>query len=59
MIYELMHNLQALDARMSTKIHFLNSHLDYFPENYGDYSEEQGQRYYHDICMMEKRYQGR
>ena len=42
MVYELMHNLQALGTRMSTKMHFLNSHLDYFPENCGDYSEGQG-----------------
>ena len=59
MVYELMHNFQALGARTSTKMHFLNSHLDYFPENCRDSSEEQGERYHQDICMMEERYQGR
>ena len=54
-----MHNLQALGAEMSTKIHFLNSHLNYFPENCGDYSEEQGERFHQDIRMMEERCQGR
>ena len=49
MIYELMHNLQALGARMSISIHFLNSHLDYFPENCGNYSEEQGKGFHQDI----------
>ena len=44
---------------MSTKMHFLNSHLDYFPKNCGDYSEEQGERFHRDIRMMEERYQGR
>ena len=39
-IQELMQNFQALGARKSIKMHFLNSHLGYFPDNWGDYSEE-------------------
>ena len=59
MVYELMHNFQALGARMSAVMHFLNSHLDYFPEDCGNYSEELGERFHQDIGMMEERYQGR
>lgn len=44
---------------MTYKLHFLYSHLDYFPENLGDYSEEQGERFHQDIKEMERRYQGR
>lgn len=44
---------------MNLKLHFLHSHLDYFPENLGDYSEEQGERFHQDISEMENRYQGR
>lgn len=33
---------QKLGCRMSVKLHFLHAHLDYFPENLGDYSEEMG-----------------
>ena len=44
---------------MSVKVHFLYSHLDYFPENLGAFSEEQGERFHQDIKVMEKRYQGR
>jgi hypothetical protein len=33
--------------------------LDFFPENVGAVSEEQGERYYQDIREMERRYQGR
>ncbi|GFU46855.1 hypothetical protein TNCV_640091 [Trichonephila clavipes] len=29
---------------MSVKVHFLHSHLDYFPENLGAVSEEQGDK---------------
>ena len=58
MVYELMHCFQALGVKMSTKMYFLYSHLIYFPENCGDYSEEQGKRFHQDIFMMEEQYQG-
>ena len=54
----MLQNLQALGARMSIKLHYLLSHVDYFPENLGDVSEEQGERFHHDITTMEDRYQG-
>ncbi|GFW16200.1 protocadherin-like wing polarity protein stan [Trichonephila clavipes] len=44
---------------MSVEVHFLHSHLDYFPENLGAVSEEQGERFHQDIKEMERRYQGR
>jgi len=34
---------------MSVKVHFLHSHLDYFPENLGAMSEEQGERFHQDL----------
>lgn len=43
---------------MSVKLHFLNSHVDYFPENLGVVSEEQGERFHQNIKEMERRYQG-
>ena len=60
---ELVKNLlcafQKLGCSMNVKVHFLHSHLDYFPENLGAMSEEQGERFHQDIKTMEKRYQGR
>ena len=44
---------------MSIKLHFLNSHIDYFPENLGAVSEEQGERFHQDLKELEVRYQGR
>jgi hypothetical protein len=44
---------------MSLKLHFLHFHLDYFPENLGDLSEEQGERFHQDVKEMGRRYQGR
>ena len=39
-------------------MHFLDSHLDFFPENNGDVSDEHGERFHQDISGMERRYQG-
>ena len=44
---------------MSIKVHYLHNHLDHFPKNLGDLSEEQGERFHQDIRVMEERYQGR
>jgi hypothetical protein len=49
----------ALGCAMSLKVHFLNAHLDYFPENRGAVSEKQGERFPQDTKEMETRYQGR
>lgn len=51
-------NFQVIGCLMSLKIHMLDSHLDWFPDNLGDFSEEQGERFHQDITQMEKRYQG-
>lgn len=37
----------------------MKSHIDFFPKNVGDYSEEQGERFHQDIKEIERRYQGR
>ena len=50
MVGVLMQSFQALGARMSIKMHFLHSHLDDFPKNCGDYSEEQDKRFCQDIA---------
>ena len=50
---------QKLGANMSIKLHYLFSHLDRFPQNLGDFSDEQGERFHQDIKVMEERYQGR
>jgi len=40
---------------MSLKIHFLKSHLEFFPENLGEVSDEHGDSFHQDIMVMEKR----
>ena len=55
----MLKNFHSLGTRMSIKLHYLYSHLERFPENLGDLSEEQGERFHQDIRTMEERYQGR
>ena len=50
-------SFQKLKCLMNLKLRFIDSHVEYFPENLGVYSEEQGERFYQDIEVMEQRYQ--
>ncbi|GBM46245.1 hypothetical protein AVEN_224811-1 [Araneus ventricosus] len=52
-------NFKILGCSMSLKVHFLDLRLDYFPENLGAVSEEQGERFPQDIKEMERRYPGK
>jgi len=58
-IAEMVENFRALGCNMNLKLHFLDSHIDYFPMNLRAYSEEQGERFHQDIKEIERRYQGR
>ena len=42
MVRRLLRSYHQLGCSMSIKIHFLFSHLEQFPDNLGDYSDEQG-----------------
>ena len=55
----LLVNLQAHGCRMSLKVYFLFNHLNAFPENLGDLSEEHGERFHQDLKVMEERYKGK
>jgi len=47
---------EQLGCDISPKMHFLFSHLDFFPLNCGDVSDEHGERFHQDILVMEHRY---
>lgn len=59
LIENLMQNYRVLGCRMSVKMHYLFSHINFFRPNLGDVSEEHGERFHQDIQLMERRYQGR
>lgn len=58
LIQEMLRSFHELGVHMNLKIHFLDSHLDFFPENLGAESDEMGERFHQDIKVLEKRYQG-
>ena len=59
LVKTLIKSYQNMGCRMSVKLHFLCSHLDFFQENLGDFSEEHGERFHQDIEPMERRHKGR
>ncbi|UYV76216.1 hypothetical protein LAZ67_13003055 [Cordylochernes scorpioides] len=58
-VNDLLLSYKALGCNMSPKIHFLHSHLDFFPDNLGAVSDEHSEKFHQDISSMEKRYQGK
>ena len=55
----ILENYHKLGCNMSIQVHFLNSHLEQFPDNLGAVSDEQAERFRQDIKVMEERYQKR
>ena len=51
-VIELLHNYRQLGCNMSLKIHFLHSHLGFFPKNLGAVSDEHGERFHQEISTM-------
>ena len=56
--YNLIESYKEMGCRMSLKMYFLHSHLDFVTENLGAVSDEQGEGLHKDIKNMETRYQG-
>ena len=59
LIEKMLKCYHEIGANMSIKVHFLDSHLDKFPDNCGDFSDKQGERFHQDLKIMVDRYQGR
>jgi len=57
LVQRMLSAFEKLNCNRSLKIHFLHSHLDYFPENLGEVSDEQGERFRQDMKEIERRYQ--
>lgn len=59
-VKDFLKNFNKIGARMTVKIHFLNSHLDFFADMIlSDYSDEQGERFHQDLSQIENRYKGK
>jgi len=56
---DLLTSYTTVGCNMIMKIHFLESHVEFFPENLAEVSDEHGERF-HQVCLgMENRYQGK
>lgn len=58
-VKEMIYAFGQMKVNMSLKIHFLHDHLDFFPPNLGDFSDEHGERFHKDISTIEKRFKGK
>lgn len=58
-VQEMLDAFDEMGVSMSLKIHFLNSHSDFFPENLGAVSDEHGERFHQDIASIERRFKGK
>lgn len=56
---ELVSAYEAMGCNASLKVHVIQSHLDRFPPNCSDFSDEMGERFHQEIKLYERRYQGR
>lgn len=50
---------KEMGVNMSLKIHFLHNHLNFFPENLGEFSDEHGERFHQEIKAIEQRFKGK
>ncbi|CAG9829742.1 unnamed protein product [Diabrotica balteata] len=51
-VANMVENYKKLGCNMGVKLHFLDYHVDYFPENLGAVSVELEKRFYQDIKEM-------
>lgn len=58
-VQEFLTAYAEMGCNMSIKVHYLHSHLDFFPDNLGLFSDEQGERFHKEIQHIEKRFQGK
>lgn len=58
LVEKMLKNYAKIGANLSLKMHFLKSHLDFFPDNLGDFSDEHGERFHQDLSDMEDRFNG-
>lgn len=58
-VKEMLNAYKDMGCNMSLKVHFMHSHLDYFPDDCSKVSDEHGERFHQEIAAMENRYEGK
>ena len=54
----MLKNYQKMNVNMSLKIHFLDSHFEFIPDNLVAMSDEHGERFHQEMSRIERNYQG-
>ena len=55
LVRDMLHAFEAIDVRMSLKIHFLHHHLNFFSQQLPTESDEQGERFHQTALPFEFR----
>lgn len=58
-VTKMLDAFKNMNVLMSPKIHMLHNHIDFFPENLGEVSDEHGEKFHQEIAGMEHRYKGK
>lgn len=58
-VEEFLNAYAEMGCKLSIKINFIHSHLDFFPDNLGQLSDEQGERFHREIAACEERFAGK
>ena len=56
MVADLVQSYKAVGCYTFLKVHFLDTHLDFFPENLGVVSNEHREQFHQNLSTIEKRY---
>jgi hypothetical protein len=56
LINDLLRNYNTMGCLMSKKVHLLHSHLNLFPENCGDMSDEHGERFHKILSKFQENF---
>lgn len=59
LVNKMLNDFHKIGSHLPLKMHFLKSHLDFFPANLGAFSDEQGERFHQDLSEMEERFNNR
>lgn len=59
LVQNMIEAYKNLGCTMSLKVHFLQSHLPYFPEKAAVISDEHGERFHQDIVKIENHHKGK
>ncbi|GBM46857.1 hypothetical protein AVEN_216570-1 [Araneus ventricosus] len=59
LVGDMVKYFRVIGCNMSLKLHVLDSHLNFFPQNLGAISDEHEERFHLDISMFEKLFSGR